>query len=313
MHGNEGGLPTLSIVMDASVGGGRGAIRVEHALAALRAQVYPRDLMQIIAVGYGDLGPVASILDEFAVDERVVVPADTGYYEAKRLGVERAVGEIVAFVDADNLVQPDWARQITRPFLEHPDVLIVLGRHTFREARLSRLWGILWWDRSFENEGPIDKLSAANNVAFRRAALPAMWFPDLGRLRGAWERAMTDAALLRGTIWFAPAAWAVHDFSPSLRGNLHLAYARGFNQLSSRRRYPRGIQKRFGPIRWLLPGLAFPALLAKDVRRLFGRFSGAGYTAVKVPPLLAVIVMLDVVSLAGMVRALSRRGGVEPP
>ena len=306
-------VPSISIVMDTSVGNALNAIRVEHALAALRAQDYPQDHMQIIAVGYGDLGPITPVLDEFAVDERVVVPADTGYYEAKRLGVERARGEIVAFVDSDNLVQPGWARQIGRPFVEHPEVLVVIGRHTFREARLSRLWGILWWDRSFENEGPIDKVSAANNVAFRRDALMAMWYPDLGRMRGAWERAMTDAALRRGTIWFAPAAWAIHDFPPSLRGNLHLAYARGFNQLSSRRRYPRGIQKRFGPIRWLLPFLAFPVLLAKDFQRLFGRFSRAGYTAGNVPALMAAIVALDVVALAGMVRALRRSGEVEPP
>jgi glycosyltransferase involved in cell wall biosynthesis len=312
MDGNVG-PPSLSIVMDTSVGNGLGAIRVEHALAALRAQAHPHDHVQIIAVMYGAAEPIAPVLGQFAVHERVVVPIGTGYYEAKRRGVEQADGEIVAFVDADNLALPDWARQITLPFVEHPDVLVVLGRHRFRQARLSRFWDILWWDRSFENEGPIDKLSAANNVAFRREALTALWYPDLGRMRGVWERAMTDAMQRRGTIWFAPAARVIHDFSPSLRGYAHLAYARGFNLLTSRRLYPRGIQKRFGPIRWLLPLLAFPALLAKDVRRLFGRFSGAGYTVVTIPPLLAAIVVADAVSLAGMIRALRRGGGVEPP
>lgn len=309
-------LPRLSVVLETSTWHRDGAIQLDETLRSLRDQDYPEDKLQIVPVLYGSTAPYESVLDAYGIDECVVVPEGTGYYEGKRAGLQRAAGEIVAFIDADNWMPANWAREMVAPLMTRADVWAVLGRTRYREGLLSRFWDMLWWDRSFAPAGPTDTVGG-NNAAFRREGLESRWYPDLGRLRGAWERAMTDAVHgAGGVVWFAPAAHLTHDYSAGLRTHLQRAYARGFSLLARRYAYPRRGEGQLASFRWLVPWLAFPPLVAKDVRRLVTRFFGSGYgrgSVWKFPGLLLVLLLSEPVTLAGMLRTLNRHGHVEPP
>ncbi|MFO7568614.1 MAG: glycosyltransferase [Smithellaceae bacterium] len=81
---------------------------LEALLSALRAQNYPKDKTQIIIVDNGSLDRTESILTQhpeilFARENHV-----PGSYAARNKGLSLAVGDVIAFTDADCRPKPDW-------------------------------------------------------------------------------------------------------------------------------------------------------------------------------------------------------------
>lgn len=247
----------------------------------------------------------------------VEAPPGLSYYQSKGIGLRRARGDVVTYVDADNWIPPDWLEEITRPFAHDERIAVVLGRMRYRPAFLSRMWDAVWWMHAYDAEGPVDRVYATNSAAFRRAILAEHFYDDPRRYRGFWERTLTDRLLAAGhTLWLNPRAKFTHDFDVSVGYFVRRAMTRGYTLVALRQEYPRRRYWLFTKLRWLMPWIMYPPLLAKDMARILmktPRLDLAWWEWWK-PPLYAVAWMpISVFVLAGMVMASLRLPVVEPP
>lgn len=85
---------------------------VGETLDALVAQTYPRDRHEVLAVDNGSTDDTRAVIREFAADHDhvhlVVEDEVQGAYAARNAGIERATGEVLAFLDADVTVPDGW-------------------------------------------------------------------------------------------------------------------------------------------------------------------------------------------------------------
>lgn len=106
---------------------------LRRTLLALRAQTYPRDLVEIVVVDDGSA-------DAPDVPEDVVLvrQADEGFRlaAARNRGAEAATGDVLCFLDADCAPEPRYLEELTRLPALAPDAVTV-GRR--RHADLSAL------------------------------------------------------------------------------------------------------------------------------------------------------------------------------
>jgi GT2 family glycosyltransferase len=139
---------------------------LRRTLAALRAQTYPRELVEIVVVDDGSAeAPVVP-------DDVVLVrQADEGFRlaAARNRGAEAATGSVLCFLDADCAPEPRYVEELTRLPALSSDVVTV-GRR--RHADLSAL----------PDDAALDRLPAA------------VLFDDPSWLANAYER---SADLLR--------------------------------------------------------------------------------------------------------------------
>lgn len=80
---------------------------------------------EVIVVDGGSTDRTATIARSCGA--RVIVADHAGISYQENLGSKAALGEIIAFTQADTLVPPDWLRKIFREFEEDPDLVAVTG------------------------------------------------------------------------------------------------------------------------------------------------------------------------------------------
>lgn len=99
--------PEVSVVIPVH----NGEKYLAEAIRSVLAQSYPR--IEVIVVDDGSTDHSASIVCAFGPPVRLMQQANLGPAEARNAGVRQAVGDVLAFLDADDLWTPDkLARQI---------------------------------------------------------------------------------------------------------------------------------------------------------------------------------------------------------
>jgi glycosyltransferase involved in cell wall biosynthesis len=83
---------------------------IDRCLASVLSQDFPRDQMEVVVVDNGSTDATVSIARQFPV--RIVDEARLGAARARNTGIRAARGEIVAFLDADCVANPDWLREL---------------------------------------------------------------------------------------------------------------------------------------------------------------------------------------------------------
>lgn len=123
-------LPTPFLLMLLSV-----VIPVYNALPYLRKCVgsvcaAPIEDMEVICVDDGSTDGSAALLDELAAANprvRVVRRANGGVSAARNTGLAEARGEYVAFVDDDDVLEPDYLPQLLETAGKHPQADCLIG------------------------------------------------------------------------------------------------------------------------------------------------------------------------------------------
>jgi glycosyltransferase involved in cell wall biosynthesis len=98
-----------------------------HAIDSVRRQTYPH--FELVVTDDSDSEESQDLLD--SIDDhrlRVVrTPARRGAGAAFNIGLEAATGDIVTFLDDDNMMHPEWLRSVVWAFATFPDVDALYG------------------------------------------------------------------------------------------------------------------------------------------------------------------------------------------
>jgi cellulose synthase/poly-beta-1,6-N-acetylglucosamine synthase-like glycosyltransferase len=147
-----------------------GASTIADCLDSILAADYPPDRREILVIDNASSDGTAALIRTRPV--RYLREAKRGVSNARNRGISESNGEILAFVDADCLVEPQWLAELVHPF-EDPEVGSVAGdlQHvpptTSAERQAVRLLGN--WQRFAFTSNPAYPITA--NAAYRREVL----------------------------------------------------------------------------------------------------------------------------------------------
>lgn len=171
--------PSVSVIVPVR----DGEATIAACLDAILSTDYPEDRREVIVVDNGSSDGTAELIRSRPV--RYLHEPEPGVSNARNRGIAESAGEILAFVDADCLVEPQWLSELVRPF-EDPEVGAVAGdlQHTpprtAAERQAVRLLGN--WQRFAFTSDPAYPITA--NAAYRRDVLDRI---------GGFDPAMTRA------------------------------------------------------------------------------------------------------------------------
>jgi glycosyltransferase involved in cell wall biosynthesis len=111
-------LPFISIVIPTRNSGKT----LRKLLESLEMQSYPKDKIEIIVVdGYSSDNTIR-IAKDFGA--KVIMNPARGFYTAKTIGALSAKGDLILYLDSDNVVHTSsWLLNMVEPFLKHNDVV----------------------------------------------------------------------------------------------------------------------------------------------------------------------------------------------
>jgi glycosyltransferase involved in cell wall biosynthesis len=104
-----------------------GAEQIPLCLAALQAQTYPKDRLEIIVVDNASTDATAEVVQGFAGVTLLHEPV-AGSYHARNRALGQARGDYVAFTDADCIPAPDWLEKAIGHARARPDAGVIAGR-----------------------------------------------------------------------------------------------------------------------------------------------------------------------------------------
>jgi cellulose synthase/poly-beta-1,6-N-acetylglucosamine synthase-like glycosyltransferase len=158
--------PFVSVVVPVRDGVGT----IGDCLDAILATDYPADRREILIVDNASTDDTAAQIHSRPV--RYLREPKPGVSNARNRGIAESTGEILAFVDADCLVEPQWLTELVRPF-EDPEVGAVGGNlehvpaTTPAERQSARMLGN--WQQFAFNSNPAYPITA--NAAYRREVI----------------------------------------------------------------------------------------------------------------------------------------------
>ncbi len=147
-----------------------GESTIADCLDSILAADYPPDRREILVIDNGSSDGTAALIRARPV--RYLHESKPGVSNARNHGIAESRGEILAFVDADCLVEPQWLTELVCPFGDR-EVGAVAGdlQHvpprTAPERQAARLLGN--WQRFAFNSNPAYPITA--NAAYRRDVL----------------------------------------------------------------------------------------------------------------------------------------------
>ncbi len=123
-------LPHVSVVIPIY----NGESELSELISCLLAQTYPKQLVEYLLIDNNSSDRTLSFLETAAQHCPITIhPLSENQiqssYAARNTGIQAAVGEFIAFTDADCRPQPQWLESLIQPFSK-PEVAIVAGEIT---------------------------------------------------------------------------------------------------------------------------------------------------------------------------------------
>jgi glycosyltransferase involved in cell wall biosynthesis len=91
-----------------------GVKTIGECLDSLVLQTYPHEYYEILVVDNGSTDGTQKIVTQYPV--KLIFQPIRGYAPARNAGVKAANGDVVAFTDADCVVELDWLEKLMKPF-----------------------------------------------------------------------------------------------------------------------------------------------------------------------------------------------------
>ncbi|WP_066379891.1 MULTISPECIES: glycosyltransferase family 2 protein [unclassified Anabaena] len=214
-------LPMVSVVVPIY----NGAADLPELINCLVSQTYPKDRVEYLLVDNNSSDRTLDYLKTSAANSPITIrPFSENHiqssYAARNTGIRAAVGEILAFTDADCRPQPQWLTSLIQPFIA-PDVVIVAGEitalpgHTLLEQHAERQETL---SQKHTLAHPFCPYGQTANLAIRRTALATvgLFRPYLttgGDADICWRILQKNI----GRLEFAPEAIVQHHHRTTLR------------------------------------------------------------------------------------------------
>lgn len=252
--------PRVSVVVPVR----NGAATLGALLDSLLALDYPSDRLEIIVVDNASTDDTPDILERYAPRVRSVREPKRGASAARNRGVAEAKGEVIAFTDADCVVDPRWLRG-GLPLLHRERVGVVGGRIlALRPCNRVCRFG--------EQIRDIDKAIHAFRLPY---ADTANWISPVAALEAV---GLFDESFLRGQdselsrrLWaagyefaYAPEAIVFHRNERTLWGLMHEGWTHGFASVKIARKHGEILRmvghRRIDTRRWVKIATAVPTI-----------------------------------------------------
>ena len=115
-------------------------------LAALKAQTYPADRVQVIVADNASPIGLEAVQAVAGARAQVVLVEDRGAGPARNGGVARATGQVLAFIDSDCVAEPQWLEEGVRALAGYD---FVGGRVTVLVEDEDHMTPVEAWERVF--------------------------------------------------------------------------------------------------------------------------------------------------------------------
>lgn len=214
-----------------------GATTIAACVSSLLAVHYPRESLEIVVVDNGSTDGTLGRLRAFGDDIRVLHEPTRSASAARNCGIRGARGALIAFTDADCVVEPGWLAALTAPL---GDSLVgVVGGPILSRAGGNRIeqFGEVIHDqhRAIENEHP--PYVASGNWASRREVLTRAGLFDetLSRSQDvdlAWRILQAGYRLV-----YAPGAIVHHRNEHTVWGLMSEGYVHGLHGVRLSRKH----------------------------------------------------------------------------
>lgn len=208
---------------------------VEQAIDSVLAQDYPNDRLEILVVDDGSTDDTADRVKKYGSRVQYLLKPNGGQASAFNYGFERAKGDIIAFLDADDYWLPAKLSRVVRAFEELPGAGLVYHRRTelnsetgeSKEGIFARCWGFLPDDLRSILEYRVPPTSS---LVFSRKVLERMMpMPE-------WIRLQADAYLALLVVFLGPVA-AVPEVLSVYRVHGRNLYAANVRNLAEREKH----------------------------------------------------------------------------
>ena len=161
-----------------------GAATIDQCLRSIVGLDFPAAQLEVIVVDNGSTDSTRELLERYRDRIRILSATTRGPAAARNAGVRAARGRLIAFTDADCVVDPSWLRHLLPP-LENHAVGIVGGTIlATRPCNRIELFGEKIHDHRLAIEELVPPYAITMNWASRRTVL--------------METGLFDEALLRG-------------------------------------------------------------------------------------------------------------------
>ena len=160
-------MPTVSVVIPAY----NETRIIESCLRALMAQSHPAD--EIIVVDNNSSDDTVALVRAFP-GVTVASEPRQGITYARTTGFDAATSDIIARIDADTIVSPNWVAKIRSEFLDHPEIDALAGNAAVHELSPGNRYWATWVYRLFrrwhEKSIGVSPMMYGYNCAVRREA-----------------------------------------------------------------------------------------------------------------------------------------------
>jgi glycosyltransferase involved in cell wall biosynthesis len=227
----------------------RRAAMLRQTLEGLVRQDYPPHLLELLIIDNNSPDDTPAVVASFAntpLPPRHVLETRQGANHARNRAIREARGDIIIFGDDDILIEPDWVREIVRPFQENPARRIgAVGGEVipvFPDGCPAWVAGFHGPQALRPDAGPLrpGQVPMSASLAFLRKTFPELGYFDteLGRKGGVvfgGDENLAIKRLLQGgyEVWFAPAARALHQM-PASRTTFRYVRKHAFDSARSR-------------------------------------------------------------------------------
>lgn len=232
-------LPYVSVVVPAY----NAEDTLDACLESLLGLHYPAERVQLIFVDNGSTDATPAMLQEHQPDIRVLHERRRGPAAARNAGLAVADGEIVAFTDADCIVEEEWLRNIVSPLEGQPTRAVGGLILATRPCN----WVERFGERIHDHRSSIEQLDppyvSGANWATPRSPLGDRSFDE--SLRRCSDVDLAYRLFQAGySFLFQPGAVVYHRNERSLRGLLREGCLHGFYSVEARKKHRKLLEDR---------------------------------------------------------------------
>lgn len=181
---------------------------VEAAIDSVLAQDFPKEQMEIIVVDDGSTDDTAERVRKYGDALKYFRKENGGQASAFNFGIAKAKGEIIAFLDGDDVWMPSKLSRVVAEFDRNPDAVMVYHYYQFWDPDANWAWkpGIAPVSGNVlaERAKVLDYSGApTSSIAFRRRVLDRI-LPVPESLRFMADGYLVGTAIFLGAVGFVP-------------------------------------------------------------------------------------------------------------